>query len=394
MFPRPPRRQLQRLCANVSHYRSDNFVLTTFQRPCRSQSNGTGHSPPVAEFSSSTSQNSSPPQDSIFSKTQSPWDHVFENVPTTPQLLPATLRNPLSKKRPRKQTMTAREINAFEDMFNMIFDAVAEQKVGSGLSVDKPDVGIGEKRGGIGDLIGKLRRHSKKMKWTTEEDELLDRKKEEMELCDTDQQLLDWAMREVFGETGQASASEEVSEENHSRLPMLHSPTYPHILALLMKTFRDKYRDPHLALSIFDHAHHLSIASYVFGCSTAVYNELIETRWRCFRDLKGVHDALEEMSVNGVDFDNSTRKIVERVRREVGERNLWIEEDEVGGNEVWNMLNKIESLAAQSLVRTERAKVDESKSPKWDDWKAQSAETDDDWEFDLWEKPKPKFRRR
>ncbi|KAG7090932.1 hypothetical protein E1B28_010005 [Marasmius oreades] len=399
MFTRAPRRQFQSLCADVSHRRTEKSVLTIFQRPCRLQSTGTENSTSGTESSSSASENPPTPQDSIFSKTQSPWDHVFKNVPSTPQLLPATLRNPLGGKRPRKQTMTAREISAFEDMFNMIFDAVAEQKIGDSLSSDKPDVGIG-KRGGIGDLIGKLRRHSKKMKWTTEEDELLDRKKEEMDLCDTDQQLLDWAMREVFGESEKyeqeaKKAMETVSqEEGNSKLPMHQSPTYPHLLALLMKTFRDKYRDPHLALSIFDHARHLSIASYVFGCSTGVYNELIETRWRCFRDLKGVHDTLEEMSVNGVDFDTNTRKLAERVRREVGERNLWIEEVEVGGNEAWNMLNKIENIVAQSVLKPEhKTKVDEPKSPKWDDWKSQRDDAEDEWEFDLWEKSTPKSRR-
>ncbi|KAL0579752.1 hypothetical protein V5O48_002246 [Marasmius crinis-equi] len=293
--------------------------------------------------------------------------------------------------------MTAREISAFDDMFNMIFDAVAEQKLGTG---DKKNlnVGIGG-RGGLGDIYGKLRRHSKRVKWTTEEEELLDQKKEEMDLCDTDQQLLDWAMREVFGE------SEKLEEQSRKALeegvpakkaPMLQSPTYPHILALLMKTFRDKYRDPHLALSIFNHARNLSIASYVFGCSTNVYNELIETRWTCFRDLKGVHDALEEMSVNGVDIDNTTRNMVEKVRREVGERNLWVEEDEGGENEVWNMLNKIEKLVNKPIRKSKSkrgAEPQNTKAHRWNDWKREEEEGDDGWEFDAWQKPDRNFGR-
>ena len=62
-----------------------------------------------------------------------------------------------------------------------------------------------------------------------------------------------------------------------------------------MRSFRDKYKDPHLALAMFDHARNLSIASFVFGCTTPAYNELLETRWRCFRDLRGVADALDDV---------------------------------------------------------------------------------------------------
>src|SRR6267154_1374361 len=54
--------------------------------------------------------------------------------------------------------------------------------------------------------------------------------------------------------------------------------------------------------------------------NTPAYNELIETRWTYFRDLKGVHDALEEMRVNGVEPDGRTKKLVEKLRREVGAR--------------------------------------------------------------------------
>ena len=42
---------------------------------------------------------------------------------------------------------------------------------------------------------------SKNTRWTTDLEIHLDRKREEMEHCETDQQLLDWAMREVFGES-------------------------------------------------------------------------------------------------------------------------------------------------------------------------------------------------
>jgi hypothetical protein len=231
------------------------------------------------------------------------------------------------------------------------------------------------------------------LKWTSESDELLDRKKEAMDLCETDQQLLEWALQEVFGESeryeeaARLAICEAATSGTPQELPMLQPPTYPHLVAHLMRAFRDKYHDPHLALSIFNHAQHLSIASYVFGCSTEAYNELIKTRWRCFHDVKGVHDALEEMVINGVDMDSRTRKLVETVRREVGEQNLWVEESELGGGEVWNMLGRIERLVSNPKGRLSKEAGHSRKSIRWDEWKALPLEdsADDNWGFDQWE---------
>lgn len=268
--------------------------------------------------------------------------------------------------------MTAREISAFDEMFDMIFDAVSEKQQ---KGTDAPsEVGIGRRNGD--DLLSKLRIHTKKLKFTNASSEDLDRKLEAMELCDTDQQLLDWAMREVFGESERLEAesrraigdganvagaegadstsadltgadSTAVSTSRAPReLPMLQSPAYPHLVARLMRNFREKYSDPHLALSIFDYAKNLSIASYVFGCGTLAYNELLETKWICFRDLRGVAEAMEEMKVNGVVPNSHTRQIVERIRAEVGDRTLWLDDD-VPATEIASVLHRIEKLASQ-----------------------------------------------
>ncbi|THV06715.1 hypothetical protein K435DRAFT_834041 [Dendrothele bispora CBS 962.96] len=340
----------------------------------------------------STPKSDSSSESTLFDSSQSAWDHVFKDIKNMPPLVPTTVRNPLRNQGPRRnrrQQMTARELSAFDDMFNMIFDAVAEQKVPNLDGTAKSDVALSSS-GALGDLFGKLRRHSKKMRWTTKEDELLDQKKEEMDLCETDQQLLQWAMREVFGESERLEqASREAMAQAEAgkqvEFPMLQSPIYSHLVAHLMMLFREKYHDPHLALSIFDHARNLSIPSYVFGCSTLSYNELIKTRWTFFRDLKGVHDALQEMNVNAVDVNNATRKIVDQLRREVGERNIWVEEDGLGSGEVWNMLKKIEELLKEPDAQAS------GKVFKWDAWK--TADSAEDWEFDNWDKPKSSPKR-
>ncbi|KAF9467344.1 hypothetical protein BDZ94DRAFT_1185769 [Collybia nuda] len=295
----------------------------------------------------------------------------------------------------RRQAMTAREISAFDEMFEMIFDATGTSKPGS--STSQTNVGVG--RGDISDLLGKLRTHSKKMRWTSEADEALDLKKEEMDMCGTDYQLLEWAMREIFQESikYEEAARQAISAAAESQtpvdLPPLQPPAYPHLLAHLMHTFRDKYHDPNLALAMFDHARNLSIASYVFGCSTQAYNELIETRWTCFYDIQGVHDALQEMTINGVDVDSRTRRLVEMVRREAAQRDLWFEESQLGSGEVMRLLTKIDELAAKPLSRSRKAstlKSALSKNPaKWGDWKATPLEDkpDDQWAFDQWDRP-------
>ncbi|KAG6898149.1 hypothetical protein C0992_004865 [Termitomyces sp. T32_za158] len=278
--------------------------------------------------------------------------------------------------------MTARESNAFNEMFAMIFDAATAQE----KSLLPNDSAIGVGLDGIDDLIGKLRKYPKRLKWSTEQDDMLDRQKEVINLFTTDQELLEWATDAVFAESQryEAAAQKAILEAASSgvkgELPMLQPPTYPYLVALIMQTFREKFNDPHLALSMFEHARNLSIASYVFGCSSQAYHQLIETRWKCFQDLTGVLEALQEMQLNGVKVSVPTRRLVEQLRREIGEKHLWTEETEVGSNEVLNILAQIEKLALSSRANAS------SQDARWDEWKSLHPEDegDDEWGFDQW----------
>ncbi|KAJ7874751.1 hypothetical protein B0H14DRAFT_89988 [Mycena olivaceomarginata] len=171
------------------------------------------------------------------------WDHVFKNIQEEPPQIPHTGGPGVGPRRPRRQTMTAQEIGAFNEIFNLIFDSMSEKAAASGESSLPVNAG----GTGMGDLFGTLRRHSKRMKWTAQSDEDLDRKKDEMDRCSSDRELLEWAMREVFGESQhyeQEFNKARAEQDDSGALPMLQPPTYPHLIALLMKTFRDKYRDP------------------------------------------------------------------------------------------------------------------------------------------------------
>jgi len=120
----------------------------------------------------------------------------------------------------------------------------------------------------------------------------------------------------------------------------------------------------------------------VFGCSTEAYNELIQTRWECFKDLQGVHDAINEMVVNGVPVNTGTRKWVETVRRDVLNQKDRLDTNDTGQNEVWQLLTKIELTLANNDAH-------QGSKARWDHWKAEvmndNNPEDDKWGFDNWD---------
>lgn len=291
--------------------------------------------------------------------------------------------------------MTAREVNVFDDMFDTIFSSYVETAGPRRNGHRHAAAGVGKIHSTrVNDIAIQMRQRSKNTRWTTDLEIHLDRKREEMEHCETDQQLLDWAMREVFCESGRyEEEGRKISRgaSSHDDVVHLQPPWYPFIIAELMKAFRERYGDPYLALSIFDHARHLSIASYVFGCSTSAYNELIATRWQCFRDVRGVCDALEEMRANGIDMDSRTTRLAEIVRAEVGERNVWEEESSLSSEEVRNIVRRIEQLIGKPLNTRTRystaGRRERGQSVNSGSWKQDAIQTEpeDDWEFGKWD---------
>lgn len=366
----------------------------------------------------------------------------------------------------RRQRMSAREIDVFDNMFNMIFDAANQQdkpppqdpltssialamrpRTAADRRMDRAarhdpltGVGIGsgpDGQSGVGDLLGKLKRVSRKFRWSEQEDAELERKMAQMELCETDLDLLEWAEREVFAESvryeeaarqavlqaeskprpkksnpvdtnldansnpDEAPDSGVIHEPNptfSSPLP-LQPPAYPHLLAGLMRSFRDKFNDPHLALSIFAQARSQSTVSFVFGCTVPAYNELLRTRWTAFRDLRGVADALSEMRANGIAPNGQTRGLVEELRREVGARTVWQEERNIGTGEVMDLLHQIETLSRKPMTDEERSQNQRhtksrgnryfEKPKRWrtstaEQWKAGGGDGDKKYKFGDW----------
>ena len=258
---------------------------------------------------------------------------------------------PMGRPNVRRQAMTREESNIFTDLFDQIFTAQQGFLRSSPKNKDPlSGVGIGRRPGDrepptVHTLYGKLKRRSKRHHDATDLDNLVEKLRAEMEVIETDIGLLAWAVENIFStngllpDTGKKSRTKKAEsvtpttttttttaspDDSPSTSPALISDideptrisTYPHLLSTLIATFRDKFHDPHLALSIFAYARRLSVPSYVFGCTTTAYNELISTLWKCFKDVHGVVEALQEMKNNGVFPDNHTRNLAMRIRRE------------------------------------------------------------------------------
>lgn len=327
----------------------------------------------------SSSSNSQPPASSSEKPSSSSWDNLFDDVDIAANVAspPARRWVPLDQPQgpvpqtasafPRRQSLTAQESAVFGELFEKLFaqrGSTPQRSKTQGSRDPLSHVGIGlrpgDNRATVDSLYGKLRRKSKRFEDPTEANNSVEQKRLEMETFTTDRELLDWAIQNVFNASNanefptripdeprsilsKGSASKKSSKspspslspdalstsepsldaeassqasEDLTRQFALQSSVYPHLLSTLIALFRDKFRNPHLALSIFATARTLSVPSYVFGCTTAVYNELIATRWAAFRDLPGVVEALAEMRTNGVLPDGHTRTLAMRIKRE------------------------------------------------------------------------------
>nr|XP_019045671.1 hypothetical protein I302_06062 [Kwoniella bestiolae CBS 10118]OCF24601.1 hypothetical protein I302_06062 [Kwoniella bestiolae CBS 10118] len=150
-----------------------------------------------------------------------------------------------------------------------------------------------------------------------EELELL---KEEMEVISSDVELIEWSRNRVFKPLTNIPISTNTPERKDTLTGstiISYPPTYPKILAHLLRTLRVNYNSPHLVLSLFNYAQNISLESYLSGCLTEVYNEVLLTRWESFRDLKGVEQGIREMEIMGVNWDQITARLVSKIVEEI-----------------------------------------------------------------------------
>jgi len=146
---------------------------------------------------------------------------------------------------------------------------------------------------------------------------------------------------------------------------------YSLILLKAMRLLRTSFRNPLAAHTLFLRAKTLSAESYVLGCSTQLYNELLLSRWHTFTDLYSITEILDEMTTNGLKGDGQTIQILQRIQDDVHEwsthgaeafKAIWVAEKERMGK-LERMQREIVSRI-ESDVEAEDMKADLEKEVK------------------------------
>ncbi|KAF6767537.1 hypothetical protein PSEUBRA_005620 [Kalmanozyma brasiliensis GHG001] len=139
----------------------------------------------------------------------------------------------------------------------------------------------------------------------------IDEAREAIAACENLVDLLDWAKREVWGihptptsaEVDLANTLETSATSTEGKREVKYgkeTPFYPSVLQLLFLTIRDRYRAPHVALTIPRTTRALGIESYVLGVTGSLYNEVLKTQWDWLGDLPGVVSTLRQARETGI----------------------------------------------------------------------------------------------
>lgn len=93
----------------------------------------------------------------------------------------------------------------------------------------------------------------------------------------------------------------------------LVSRLYPASLNLALSLLANHFPTSLILPSFLPRIKSLGPISFVLGASTTLYNTLLKVRWRIYSDLRGMNDLLTDMSDSGVDFDETTLKVLRNV---------------------------------------------------------------------------------
>ena len=144
----------------------------------------------------------------------------------------------------------------------------------------------------------------------------IDEAREQIAMCENLAELIHWAKRDVWGIGNPAPAVESgdlaeqltssdaaaVQENKKQDGPKYgkDTPYYASVLQLVFLAIRDRYRAPHVALSVVRVTRSLGIESYVLGVTGSLYNEVLKTQWDWLGDLQGVVSTLRQARETGI----------------------------------------------------------------------------------------------
>lgn len=100
--------------------------------------------------------------------------------------------------------------------------------------------------------------------------------------------------------------------------PLCMTPLCSPLLLHLMRTFCRKFRNPHLALYLFElvRSHPKPLVRYL-GLTKEVYLEAMSIRWTVLRDLQGIWRDLVEMHNLGIEIDHEIRTLISGITQVV-----------------------------------------------------------------------------
>jgi hypothetical protein len=93
----------------------------------------------------------------------------------------------------------------------------------------------------------------------------------------------------------------------------LASVIYGPLVLQAAQSFIYTHHEPEQAYSVLQDLKTLGPVSYIYGATTALYNELLWVRWKAFEDLLGVSELLTEMERGGVQYDEVTRTMLSSI---------------------------------------------------------------------------------
>lgn len=282
--------------------------------------------------------NALPP--SIYSTSTSTTNRIPPPPPSALSDATAVVVGRLSS-RPRRrqvQKLTDAEAEAFEGLMSTFLPSLTSSSTSSSSTAIDPLGMRGSFPSGLTVIQDALRKKitNREADWMRKtrpalsraEEERLDEMREVMMSFRTDYDLIRWSLVEILG-FPVASPSAGLFPDPRSA-PLLRdafvspsssssstttsnpfSPLYPDLLFTLFLLLRDTHGSPHSALHIFTLAC-LTSHSYVAGCTVALYNEVLRTKWM-EGDVESVAKSLDEMTAAGIRINDGTREIVQAI---------------------------------------------------------------------------------
>lgn len=308
------------------------------------------------------------PQDAyatLFSSIPNPTYSTRPPPPAAPS--PATAGPTLMQRattKPRRaqpQKLTETEAEAFADLMSTFLPRSPTTIEGESRNFDIPGletIQTALRRKVISRETNYRRKHQMELDRGQENE--FDRMKEIMHSLKTDRDLLEWSFREIFG--FEFNGLFVNPSAIFKRTDLTKSAIYPSLLLELFVLLRDTHRSPHSALHIF-HLASQTPTSYVLGCTTALYNEVLRTRWM-EGDVESVALGIAEMRSGGIRIDDGTRLIVAAVGEAMqndtaqaeSQAQKFLDIEKSGGKKVensqgsWPTFDESTSLASSSAL--------------------------------------------